>query len=288
MKKQYFILISMIFLLLININVFAHSNNQWNNEKYNITLEDINDPSGCCDNKIFNFKIYNTFEKNTDFIQVCNLTQQIEDLFIINDLIIIFGEIITDNIDTITIIDIIEKKEKDFIICYRPQLLLNNNYLIYEKFYPKFSPIEVRSSLALLYNLDLSPQENRINNIDIEKFNKVQSKCPKEFSIYYENVGLPIYPIKNYKNKTYRVWLDKNEKKHGIISPNYAVDTENKMIFFIDHHDNENSIISVDLQEGYKNLELKRHILNTVIKKDRNILGIENFLLILMIMVPLK
>jgi hypothetical protein len=242
-----------------------------------IILENINDLSECDDNTIFNFKIFNNFEKKTDFFQICNLTHQIEDFFIVNDLVIIFGKIATNNIDAITIIDMIEKKEKDFIICYRPQLLLNNNYIIYEKFYPRFSPIEVMSSLVLLYNLELSPQENRINNIDIEKFNEMKSECPRRFSGDYVDVGLPIYPKKNYKNKTYRVWLEKNEKRHGIISPKYAEDTKNKMIFFIDHHDNKNSIISVDLQEGYKNLILKRHVLNIEVNTDRNILDIENF-----------
>ena len=276
MKKQY-ISIGVILLIFIGTIVFAQPDNQWDNEKYTIILENINDLSECDDNTIFNFKIYNNFEKKTEFFQICNLTHRIEDLYIVNDQAVIFGKIATNNIDAITIIDMIEKKEKDFIICYRPQLLLNNNYIVYEKFYPRFSPIEVKSSSVLLYNLELSPQENRIENIDIEKFNEMKSECPGYFSIYYENVGLPIYPIKNYKNKTYRVCLEKNEKRHGIFPPKYAEDTKNKMIFFIDHHDNKNSIISVNLQEGYKSLILKRHNLNIEVNTDRNILDIEEF-----------
>jgi hypothetical protein len=267
----------MMLLLSINTIVFAQPANEWNSEKYTVILENIDALTECNDNKIFNFKMYNKPERKTESFQVCNLTQKIIDLFIVNDLIVIFGKIITNDIDAITIIDMIEKKEKDLIICYHPQLLLNNNILIYEKFYPRFSPIEVMSSLILFYNLNNSPQENRINKIDIEKFNEMKSGCPRRFSEYYENVGLPIYPTRNYKDKTYRVWLEKHEERHDIISPKYAVDTKENMIFFIDHHDNETSIISVDLQEGYKNLKLKKYLLNIAVNTDRNILDIEEF-----------
>ena len=277
MRKQLFIILSIMFLFFINTIVFAHQKNEWSYEKYTIVLENIIDLPECADEKIFNLKIYDKFKKKTEYFKMCNLTHQIKDLIIVGDLIVVFGKLATGNIDAITIIDIIKKEEKDFIICYDPQLLLSKKYLIFEKFYPRFSPDEVRSALVLLYNLELTPQENRVGKFDIKKFNEIQSKCPRLFTVYHNDVGLPIYPLTNYKNSTYRVWVENLEKRHAIISPKYAIDAKNNMIFFMARHDKENLIISADLKDGYKSLKLKKYVLKIAAKKGKNIFRIKDF-----------
>ncbi len=91
-------------------------------------------------NKEFIFDIVNKkSDRHSRFIMK-NMTTEVNSLMIVNKKLIVLGQVKSNVGHGITIIDMSKVKEVDFILCYNPKFSTNKRYIIYEKFYPRFSP----------------------------------------------------------------------------------------------------------------------------------------------------
>ncbi len=184
-------------------------------------------------------------------IEIENITSSIVGLEIYRNKLIVFGKV--DNFaDGVTIIDLDKKSEDDFFICYRPQLLSNIGYIIFEKFYPRFSPQEVQSSVVLIYDLEKPAVDNRLEEQGLSRSAQTETHTAS-----IENVGFPVYPEINTLKQNYSVWIENENERNRIISPGaYLWDDENSSVLFASYHHGENWLTKVRLSNELDQVEV--------------------------------
>lgn len=214
-----------------------------------------------CNNKY----IFQTYDKSTGqygSVTLQNLTSKIIEIKLVNRTMIVFGKVGSSFADGITIFDLATQKEKDFILCYRPNSIFGNKYLVFEKFYPRFSPDEVRSSVLLIYDLEESPENNRLVNQRISADSEIKTGTP-DYMLYSTNAGIPVFPLENLKMKNYNVWIDKPEKRNRIISPKCAWAEKSMELMLINYTGENNWVVVINLEEGIKKAKLRSFPINT-------------------------
>jgi len=213
------------------------------------------------DDRKFTFSVHHKLTQQDSIIEMENMTTEIGEIKIVKDRLVIFGDV-SNAAWGVTILDLKRHKEIDFIICYRPQLSETKRYLIYEKFYPRFSPEEA-SDLILIYDLEQSPEDNRVE----EKYKNIREKSKRVgdpgYLIASENVGYPIYPEENIAKQTYFVWVPSPEERHFILTRGKYLwlDQDNK-ILFVDGYGGENWLVLVDLSKGLSKMTIKKKIID--------------------------
>jgi len=223
------------------------------NDLYKISISEKKIISSTTDQFKFVFSIYDKTTKRSYFIEMKNLTTDIQKFNIYKDKIIVFGYVGSNISDSVTIIDLKSNKELDFILCYKPQLSETSRYLGFKKFYPRFSPNEVQSDLVLIYDLEKSPSDNRVD----EKFKKIRREeiniASPEYTVLSENVGHPIYPSENVESQTYFVWIDSLEERH-LITSSFLWLGQDDNILFIDQYKSKKWIVLIDISNGLGNI----------------------------------
>ncbi len=204
----------------------------------------------------YTFRSYDKLTGQDSVIKMRNMTTVVSNMQITKKRLIVFGAV--GNIASgVTVIDLEDKKETDFIICYRPQLSETKKYLAYEKFYPRFAPEEIRSSVIMVYDTEKSPLSNRSED-EIRK--KDLSVGGPGYLLYSENVGNPVCPKGSGNKKKYFVRTDSSVKSgHAIIS-DYLWIEQDKKIIFIDRYGNEIRIVSVNLHKGLSNTDIQKKV----------------------------
>jgi len=168
-----------------------------------------------------------------------NLTTQLRAAEIVNDLLVVFGEI-RNSASVVTIFDLEKGREKDSILCYAPKLSETKRYLVYRKFYPRFAEPPATSSLLLVYDLQAKPLSNRLT----EKA---------------EYVGRPIFPEENVHKQSTNVWIELPEQRH-LVHPwaGYIWLDQDSKVVFVDKYAGENWLVLVDLSSGLDKVEIRR------------------------------
>jgi hypothetical protein len=210
-------------------------------------------------NKLFVFDIINKRLKRHSQFTMRNMTTEVKSLMIVNKKLIISGRVKSNLANGITIVDMSQLKEIDYFLCYNPKLSPNKRFIVYEKFYPRFSPKEAQSSLILLYDMHKTPRENRLRKKGIPTFDIHKSGTISHIT----EVGLPIFPVSNAEEKTYRVWVDDVEKGHRVF-PHYLWLNDDTQLLFIDYHDEDNWVVSIQLDSPYQPRITKDIIENTL------------------------
>ena len=115
-----------------------------------------------------------------------NYTRKIKFLHLYNSKLIIVGELPYLG-DIVTIYSLQDQQIIDELYCYAFSVSGNGRYATFKKYYPRFTPMEFRTDVVLVYDFSKCPRENRV---PIEREH-----------IDYENGGIPIFPRYNAKNK---------------------------------------------------------------------------------------
>lgn len=211
----------------------------------------------CIDKLIFHFKTINKKTQKITALKIRNMTTRFSKLVIVDSQLLAFGKIENDIADGVTIIDLKENKEVDFVLCFRPQLSDGNRYLIFEKFYPRFAPEEVKSSLVLIYDLKLSPIENRIKKAGYQTGGALSVDDPA-YLIKSTDVGFPIFPETNFKSQSYQVWIQSPQKRNLVTSPRFLWINDDEFVVYTVYSDGKNWAVATDLKKGPGNVSFNK------------------------------
>ncbi len=249
-------------LLVLNsgVEVFAFNENMSaESDKYAIELvqdEDLEEGR-----RRFVFDVSNKVSRKDSEIKLENMITEVVSLNVVKDRMIVFGGVQNAG-SAVAIVDLLENEVIDVILCYRPRFSETKNYLIYEKFYPRFAPPEVRSDLILIYDLSKSPLDNRVGVMakEYELFKKKGGRIGILKNIgLSEDVGYPIYPPENVEKKTYFVWVESEKLRHFVFPKGeYHWFNQEKLIVMLDKHDGEYWVVLVDIAKGLDNVETNK------------------------------
>lgn len=207
----------------------------------------------------YRLNVYDKTTQQESISDIVNVTTDVERIQIVRNQLVVFGYV--DNLASgVTIIDLKKKQQKDFILGYHPQLSTTEKYLIYKKFYPRFSPEEIHSDLLLVYVLDQTPEENRV---DDRKGTGEGGKGTDGhgYRLVSEEVGYPIYPEENVAKQRYFVWVPDPEERHLVTSSYLWLDEDNKVVF-VDKTGGEVWLVAVDLSHGLDQAQSKKKLID--------------------------
>jgi len=194
--------------------------------------------------KKFHFEILGTTNKPASFV-LSNLTTQVRKLDIYQDKLVVYGSV-ESKASGLTVVDLQRGEELDFMLGYHPQRSSTGRYVIYRKFYPRFSPPEVQSDLVLIYDLARSPNENRLGGESSPVGLRVGSP---EHLLASERVGYPIYPLANVRDRSYQVWVEKPAQRHLVVG-GFLWGQQDERVLFVDRQEGKDSVVVVDLSGG--------------------------------------
>lgn len=221
-------------------------------QKYRVSLLKIDRFGSESGEFKFIFTVKDKLRNSEKSIEMHNLTTEITSLVIVDYKLIIFGAI-RNTADVVTLFDLNTEKQIDSIVCYNVKLSDTKRYLIYEKFYPRFAEEPATSSVIMIYDLQASPDKNKIDP---------------------EYIGIPIFPEENAFKKSAKVWIEQPEKRHAVIPPGkYLWFNNDNNVALIDRFDGGTWVVSVDLSNGKDKVKIKKKKINvenivSVDKKD--------------------
>lgn len=195
----------------------------------------------------FHFDIREAGEGEPSTFVLQNLTTEIRKLGLYRDTLLVFGSVGNAG-QGVTLVDLQRRREVDFILAYYPRHSLTGRYLIYRKFYPRFAPPEVQSDLVLVYDLARSPRENRLGG---EASPVAMRAGSPEHLVASQEVGFPIYPLPNVRDRSYRVWVEEPAERH-LVTTGFLWDRQDERVLFVDREGErqEDSVVVVDLSDG--------------------------------------
>lgn len=193
--KKIIIYLSIVLYFVIPINNIHANNIDIQSSRWKVELVDISSCENCPTKQSFRFSVVD-LEKNESFEMILkNYTRKVKFLHLYNSRFIIVGELPYLG-DIVTCYSLQDQKIIDEFYCYAFSVSSNGRYAIFKKYYPRFTPMEFRTDVVLVYDFSKSPRENRVQR---------GREC-----IDHENSGIPIFPMYNAKNKI------------GV--PNYGID----------------------------------------------------------------
>lgn len=247
-KKNILISCATIFLLLFETKSFSSDigNDQVVENKEYIVRVISHEKFGIEGGNVkFRFEVKNLVNKKESFVEMSNLTTQIKRMEIVNELMIVFGEL-RNIADVVTILDLNAAIERDSILCYGPMLSTEKRYIVYKKFYPRFADPPATSNVLLIYDLLKQPADNRLDQ--------------KRKNIGPDLIGIPIYPEDNLKNRSYSVWIEDPSKRHTVYPPGgkYLWTNDDKKLIFVDKYDGDNWLVAIDLSKGLNQINIRK------------------------------
>ena len=208
----------------------------------------------------FIFSVYNKQTGRESVVAMENLTTDIGQAEIVKDRLLVFGGL---DVICVTVIDLKQGREVDFFCCYGLQLSETKRYLIYQKFYYSHGMEQAQSDLILIYDLESSPEENRVEEKYKHSKEKSQYIGDPLYLVASEYVGHPIYPAENVTKQTYFVWVPAPEERHPIEPPGqYACLAQDSKVLFVDKYQGENWLVLVDLSQGLTKVESRKKLID--------------------------
>ena len=142
-------------------------------------------------------------------------------------------------IPAISIVDLAEKRQVDYFACYHPYFSKTGRYVVFHKFQPRSGAGFVYSDIVVLYDLAKGPEENRIAGASA-------LSAPMRFITGRADIGIPVYPTWNFKNRSYKNTNQTYSDRHVRVSP-YAWSDGDRQLAFVTFHDNALSLVVADM-----------------------------------------
>lgn len=218
------------------------------NEKYLARLISREPPSPGTVDFRWTFSVKDKSTHTESFIQMQNMTDELQELVLVNNLLVVLGHI-QRFADSATLFDLNSQKEKDFIMGYGyvMEISATKRYLIYNQFRPRWTDPGGISDVILLYDLYKSPFENRIG-LEAQKLNAWE-------------VGHPIYPEENLRKQAYREWIEDEQDRHIVGLWDLWLEGDRQVVL-TDRHNEALWLVLVDLSEGLKQARIRKTVLD--------------------------
>ena len=81
------------------------------------------------------------------------------------------------------------------------------------------------------------------------------------------NVGFPIFPEDNTRDKSFRVWVSSEDQRHTAIpcDKHYSWSANDEKLVFLDHVDQSLWLVVADLANGPEQVEIRKKRLNEIV-----------------------
>jgi len=218
------------------------------NEKYLVHLVSRESPSPGTVDFRWTFLVKDKSTHAESFVQMQNLTDELQELVLVDDLLVILGHV-QRFADSATLLDLSSQKEKDFIMGYGyvMELSATKKYLIYNQFRPRWTDPGGTSDVILLYDLTKSPLANRIG--------------PEAQKMEAWEVGHPIFPQENLQKQSYREWIEDEQERH-IVGLWHLWLEDDKQVVLTDRYRGARWLVVVDLSEGLEQAHIRKTVLD--------------------------
>jgi hypothetical protein len=172
----------------------------------------------------------------------------VNEYFVSGSRLVVFGD--ADRVQAVVIFDLLHRKKLDWFLCYEPHRV-SENWIVYREWYPSHAtgtPMDV----VLLYDIDKSPAENRMNKSD--PIPRLDTDSPVR-------VGVPIYPPSNAEEKSYDNLSQEGQQgeMHVVEGHSFAKLNDHRLVFVggegHDASDMRNFLVVVDFRKGLSSPE---------------------------------
>lgn len=136
---------------------------------------------------------------------------------------------------TTTIVDLDRRETMDSFLHWGVEASPDGRYLALILHYPRMGALESRSAVLSIYDLTLSPEENRLKPMSEDAFDRSQQ------------AGIPVYPLENVKPPTYAIWIPSPSDVHFIRDIGWL---SSQHLIFLDGVEASDRIVTVDVTKG--------------------------------------
>jgi hypothetical protein len=217
-------------------------------ESWDVTITSWKSCPEALSNECFFFRISNKVQHTEATFKLANQTAQIDALRIVSpSRLVILGKSLP-NLSIVTIVAMSQNRELDGVVCEKPTISPDGRYLAYLKFAPVHPGYGWSTSAEyLIYDLSLSPQENRT------RFNSSQQTNPY-------NVGWPLYPPGTRNMPGDNLLEGQDVPVHWSISPFFWVSSSE--VAFVDRWHGSAYLVLASLSQGIQHPVVRQRELN--------------------------
>jgi hypothetical protein len=171
--------------------------------------------------------------------------------FVFRDRLVVLGE--AGRAQAVVLYDLLKREKIDWFYCYYPDRL-SDSLLVYVEWFPNMVAGGEPFDVVLLYDLEKSPTENRIDK------NSKAAPIPAPNRSAPVRVGLPIYPPSNAQTKSYENVTSRLGITSGALANTFALLSPRHLIFVgvdegKDAGDMRDYLVVVDFSEGIEKLK---------------------------------
>jgi len=156
------------------------------------------------------------------------------------DLLVVLG-LLGGGGDILTLFDLSSSKVLDIMWGWDAEFSHRGNLIAYDYRYPPGGLPVYRTSILLIYDLSRTPMDN--------------SAHPEHLGDP-ETRGFIIHPARNRLRQRYFIPAEDESEKFWFNSP-FAWSGDDQKIAFLQHHQDRNSLVIVDISKGLKNPEIQ-------------------------------
>lgn len=136
---------------------------------------------------------------------------------------------------TTTILDLDRRETVDSFLHWGVTASPDGRYLAFILHYPRMGMLESRSAVLSVYDLNASPNGNRLQPTAEEGSDRAQK------------VGIPVYPLENVEPPTYAIWVPDRADVHFLRDIGWL---SSRHLVFLDGTEGSDRIVTVDLTQG--------------------------------------
>jgi len=151
--------------------------------------------------------------------------EKIDNTFIWNDRLVLLGD--AEKASVVEIFDLMTKKKVDWFVCYQPRRI-SDNWIAYAEFYfGEAQGRRVPTEVLLVYDLAKTPAENRLTSTAGMTF-----PLPVDTTSWMGvEVGLPVFPRVNARERSYRVVFETERAGRIIGTGTITLLSSGKLVF---------------------------------------------------------
>jgi hypothetical protein len=192
----------------------------------------------------FTLQIPDPAKGTTRPITLANETTKIYDAVLRDDLLVVDGAYAT-TAGLVTILDAGSGEELDAFFCWYHRISPTGKYVQFVQFYPRFTDPELVSHALVLYRVADARRRPVRKRVPFQQY-------PRMY-----DAGTPIYPEKNYRERSHDFSLD--GKQHSLSRVLWFKNDTRRA--FLDFVEGKRWLVTIDLGKGLDSLEFaKRQI----------------------------
>ena len=146
--------------------------------------------------------------------------------------LILLGEV-NSNVKMVTVLDTSKFEAIESFFAFEPMLSPSGRYVAFRKFYPRFGAVELKTELYLIYDVQRENLSQRLENVSSDRV---------------EVAGIPIFPIRNFREKTYDVFVESEAFRDNSLAMKWHDKID--LLLILNRRNVVLSVVTVDLENS--------------------------------------